>query len=228
MVCVAESGPQNVSYTVKRISEDSVRVMGDGTDGPSRIGTSFCLDEFFVVPKPCENDCVIYFPKDSGTDSQPRYGFQLSIDSILKPMPGAPPFPPLQHVRSIQDVPKTTLKTKASDVSVRVVTGSFAGVSAPPPLTSGVTMLDIEMGPEDEVLLPVDSRRGVLVYVLEGVAMFDTAMQDVTNYTNEGHAIYYWQPINEDPDASPVPLRVRTHPCSTVQFILLANDSLGE
>ena len=41
---------------------------------------------------------------------------------------------------------------------MRVVTGSFADTSAPPPLTSGVTMLDIEMGPDDEVLLPLDSR----------------------------------------------------------------------
>eukprot|EP00959_Pyramimonas_sp_CCMP1952_P082653 1727099-Pyramimonas_sp.AAC.1 len=96
--CVVGKPPQNVSYTAKRIAEDSVRVLGDGTDGPSRtyaaahvgqlstgscrIGTSFRLDEFFVAPKTCETDCVIYFPKEDSSSSaeiRPRYGFQLSI-----------------------------------------------------------------------------------------------------------------------------------------------------
>ena len=43
------------------------------------VGTSFCLDEFFVAPKPCETDCVIYFPKNTNAGGQPRYGFQLAI-----------------------------------------------------------------------------------------------------------------------------------------------------
>ena len=58
------------------------------------------------------------------------------------------------------------------------------------------------------------------------VCKTDTESQEVTNYTNEGHVIYYSQPTNEvDPTAGPVPLRVQTHPCSTAQFVLLAGDA---
>jgi len=238
-VCVAGQPSQSFSYTAKRVSADSVRVMGEGTDGPSRIGTGFTLDEFFVSPKPCETDCVIYFPKEQdssfrvGSD-QPRYGFQLSLENMFKSMPGAPPMPPLRHVRGMQNCPLATLKATASDVTARVVMGSFAGVTAPPPLSKGVTMLDIEMSAEEEVLLPLDCRRGILVYVLEGVAMFDSAWQKETNYTNEGHVLWFPPVMVEEvetsrasPDAEntnmshPVPLRVRTHPCSTVRFALL-------
>ena len=59
-----------------------------------------------------------------------------------------------------------------SDVVVRVVAGVCAGVGAAPPLNHGVTLLDVSMRPGETVQLPVDLTQGVLLYVLEGVALF--------------------------------------------------------
>ena len=66
------------------------------------------------------------------------------------------------------------LKGKSSDIAMRVVAGACGGGCAPPPLSDGPTLLDVEMRPGEEVQVPVDCQEGVLVYVLEGVALFGT------------------------------------------------------
>jgi redox-sensitive bicupin YhaK (pirin superfamily) len=70
---------------------------------------------------------------------------------------------------------QVALRGVGSDVVVRVVTGTCDGVRAAPPLNHGVTLLDVSMRPGETVQLPLNLTQGVLLYVLQGVALFGTS-----------------------------------------------------
>ena len=83
------------------------------------MGSASMLEEFFVAPRDAPTDSVIYFPmvgdggEGGGGDgvlgrgaTQPQYGLQLHVANLMQAPPGAPTFPPLQHVRSGASVPQ--------------------------------------------------------------------------------------------------------------------------
>jgi len=207
--------------------------MGAGCDGPQRLGRSYSIEEFFVAPRPTDSESVIYYPlSESATEDglgsmelqQPRFGLQVHLESQFMPVEGSPPMPPVRHIRTVHSVPKITLKGASSDVAVRVVMGECAGVAAPPPLSKGLTMLDIDIRPGEAVEVPVDCRRGVMVYILEGVALFDALPNTETSYENEGHVV--WYPSARDIHAGEtLPLKVRTHTWSKARFVVFVDNN---
>jgi hypothetical protein len=83
------------------------------------MGSASMLEEFFVAPRDAPTDSLIYFPmvgdggEGGGGDgvlgrgaTQPQYGLQLHVANLMQAPPGAPTFPPLQHVRSGASVPQ--------------------------------------------------------------------------------------------------------------------------
>jgi hypothetical protein len=90
------------------------------------VGSSHMLEEFFVTPRAAPTDSVVYYPlvadephaphggaggaaesaQQGAAEPQPRYGLQLHITNLMQAPPGAPPLPPLQHVRTADSVPQ--------------------------------------------------------------------------------------------------------------------------
>jgi hypothetical protein len=95
------------------------------------VGSSHMLEEFFVAPRAAPTDSVVYYPLEAdephaphgsaagaaqsaqqrAAQPQPRYGLQLHIANLMQAPPGAPPLPPLQHVRTADAVPQVETLT---------------------------------------------------------------------------------------------------------------------
>lgn len=160
---------------------------------------------------------------------QPRHGVHLYLKSNMRSMSqegssrgescvvetgGSLVFPVVDHVRDAASIAPTTV----DDVAVvRVVAGTFANVSAGPPLHDFV-MLDVQMRPGSEMSLPLDPSFGVLIYILEGVGIFEPNRFEEDKapfYQNEGHGLYI------PPSQKQASTAIRTHEWSRLRFILV-------
>ncbi|KAK3245986.1 hypothetical protein CYMTET_44463 [Cymbomonas tetramitiformis] len=206
--------------TAVRVSPDVCRVFGQGAGGPQKFGRGLALDEFFVAPRDCA-ESICYFPEGSNETwgeqvTQPLHGLQLHLEPLFQAPPGSEALPPMRHVRNPSNVPEAAIP----QARVRVVAGRCGEVAAAPPLT-GVTMLDVEIGAASDVTLPVNGDDGLLIYVLEGVGLFDMPNSEETTYQNEGHIVWFLPGDADSTSDGERVLRIRTHPSSSIRFVVL-------
>jgi len=160
---------------------------------------------------------------------RPRHGVHLYFKSSMRSMNqvassetdsfvveagGSLVVPVIDHVRDASSIVATTVGDGAA---VRVIAGSFGNVSIGPPLQDFV-MLDVQMRPGSEMSLPLDPSFGVVIYILEGVGIFEPNRfeEDVAPfYENEGHGLYI------PPSQKQASTIIRTHEWSQLRFILI-------
>jgi hypothetical protein len=218
--------------------------MGPGKADVKGIGRLLVFDEFFEFPNatgiPMSDpdvllESVIYYCYEPSSASleefegfQPRHGVHLYLRSNMRSMneaassgrtepcvvetSGSLVRPVIDHVRDASSIEPTTVH----GASVRVIAGSFGGVSAGPPLQDFV-MLDVQMRPGSEMSLPLDPSFGVLIYILEGVGIFEPNRfeEEAPFYENEGHGLYI------PPSQKQASTTIRTHEWSQLRFILI-------
>jgi len=112
------------------------------------------LEEFFVTPRAAQTDSVVYYPlvgdeqgalpgsgsgggggaAEGTAEPQPRYGLQLHIANLMQAPPGAPPLPPLQHVRTADAVPQVGehINTRGREGEGGVSCAAYAVAPLPP------------------------------------------------------------------------------------------------
>ncbi|GAQ91479.1 hypothetical protein KFL_007930020 [Klebsormidium nitens] len=183
------------------------------------------------LPPPPETSDRSIAPETSDEIDQPRHGLQLFLRSALQPVvekavgdgeDGGSElhWPIVNHGREAEFV----AEAGAGGGQVKVVAGGYGGVWSGPPL-DGFQLLDVSMGPDCRLEIPLHSKAGALVYILEGVGLFggETAGFASASYQNEGHAL--WLPAHGSTGVEQDSLLVRTNRMSGVRFIFLAETS---
>ncbi|XP_024370222.1 uncharacterized protein [Physcomitrium patens] len=135
-------------------------------------------------------------------------------DSCVLETGGSLVLPVIDHVRDASSIDPTIIDNVAA---VRVIAGNFGNVSVGPPLHDFI-MLDVRMRPGSEMSLPLDPRFGVIIYILEGVGIFEPNRFEEDErpfYQNEGHGLYI--PSSQKQAST----TIRTHEWSQLRFILV-------
>lgn len=142
------------------------------------------------------------------------HGVYLTFRSTFVSANRGTELPLVSHARVADTVPEQII----GNMRVRVVAGSFGGISTPLPLDRFI-LLDVRIRSGMEALLELPGRYEALVYVLEGVAVFGwpSTSPGSTAYIGEGHTLHL--PAEERDDAV---LKIRTHPWEDTRFLVLA------
>lgn len=148
---------------------------------------------------------------------QKSHGVRVMFTSRFPSAEGSPMLPVIPHARHAASVPEIFAK----NARIRVVAGSYGGVTIPPPL-SDFLLLDVRIRSGLEAELDLPGQLASMVYLLEGVAIFGKSDSSVksTAYIGEGHSLHL-------PAMGRVgcTLHVKTHPWEDARFLLLAEES---
>lgn len=206
------------------------------------VGSLLAVDEFFVQPfHQQENswtsqqaDRLMYFLEESLEDDNleesenksVKHGIQVLFQTCKKAgvdiyaQKESMQLSPLSlHVREAASVETLFLGSgnNMGGAKVRVVAGQYENVSAP--VEVNFVLLDILMRPGSTAEIPVNSSRGLIVYILEGVGIIKRDGSARPFYENEGHGMWF-PPLLDNKSLGNL-LHVTCHLWSSLRFLVL-------
>lgn len=242
--CSSSSFPsQEAVFTATRLNASVLRIMGPGSNfNTGGLGNVLAVDEFFVHPfqqqeksaVPYQAEVLTYFleEKVEGSTNEresdtTRHGIQVFFQTCkTDDVSGyanngfTKPLSLDSHVREALSTETLLLESGDSKggAKVRVIAGRYENILSPVPFQDFV-LLDILMRPGSEAKLPVNPLHGLIVYILEGVGIFNRNGSIRPFYENEGHGIWF-PPLVRDKVAGNL-LHVSCHLWSSLRFLVL-------
>eukprot|EP00250_Pteridium_aquilinum_P012316 c20651_g1_i1 orf=91-1014(-) len=242
-LCCSTFPSEAAVFTASRLSTSVLRIIGPGSNFiTSGLGSLLAVDEFFVHPYhqqqnsvgPYQAKSLTYFLEENlehdvteGRESKSvRHGIEVLFETCKKG--GADGYaeskcmnllPLSAQVREAASV--ETLFLESGDgkggAKVRVVAGQYDTV-----LTSvqeNFVLLDVLMRPGSVAKIPVHPSHGLIIYILEGVGIFNRDASCRPFYENEGHGIWF-PPLSDDKISGKL-LHVQCHLCSSLRVLVL-------